>query len=140
MFSIPQRIGLALAASIPALFAATPAHSAVGKVKLDLLCTALYAPEGFPCRYVEPGTQLVFRLHDALTAGAVLRVVPAADRGTMMDFPLSSGPVRRNADYRIVIPERICTVPKDTRFDIQVLTAAKAQAGSAGSFMVHCGA
>ncbi|HEX8842642.1 MAG TPA: hypothetical protein VF757_10140 [Sphingomicrobium sp.] len=137
MFSIPHRIGLLLAASIPAFLSVTPAHSALGP-RLDLMCMPDYAPEGFPCRSVPPGTQLVVRVRDALPAGAVLRFVPAGDRGNGMDFPLSAGPVARNSDYRITISDRMCTVRKGTRFQVQLLTAAHAQAGSAGDFMVMC--
>ncbi len=138
MFSIPHRIGLALAASIPAFVLATPAHSALGNPRLELLCMPDYAPEGFPCRSVPPGTPLVVRVRDALPAGAVPRFVPTGGRGNMMDLPLSARPIARNSDYRIMIPTRMCTVSKGTRFDIQVLTARLAQAGSAGSFFVRC--
>ena len=137
MFSIPHSIGLLLAASVPAFFGATAAHSALGP-RLDLMCKPDYAPEGFTCRSVPPGTQLVVHVRDALPAGAVLRFVPAGDRGNGMDFPLSAGPVARNSDYRITIPDRLCTVRKRTRFELQVLTAAHAQAGSAGEFTVLC--
>lgn len=136
MFSIP-RLGLVLAATIPAFLAATPAHSTLSP-RLELMCMPDYAPEGFPCRAVQPGTTLTVRVRDDMPGGAVLRFTPEGDRGNRMDFPLSARPVARNTDYKILIPDGICTVRKGTRFQVQVLTAGLEQAASAGDFMVLC--
>ena len=137
MFGIPLRAAAAVVAFSPVLLVEAPA-SAARDPKLQTFCAPSYAPEGFPCRALEPGKTLVLRFGNDLPRGAVLSFVPSRSRGTRVDVAVTSGPVQRNKSYRIRLPKALCTERKKTPFDLEVSAFDSTPVGSGGRFMVMC--
>jgi hypothetical protein len=136
MFSIPLRTATALAAFGFALLAADPADAA--DPRLQTYCAPSYAPEGFPCRALEPGKTLVLRFGNDLPGGAILRFVPSGSRGNRVAVRVSSGPVQRNKSYRVTLPSSLCTSRKKTPYDLEISASDSTPVGPGGQFMVLC--
>jgi hypothetical protein len=133
MFSIPLRIGLATAAFVPMIFPATAARASP---KVETFCAPSYAPEGFPCRALEPGKLLVLRVDSDLPRGAMLRFIPTGGLGNHMDVRLMQG--LRSKSYRVVLPARLCSSRKKTQFQLELLSGDRRPLAPGGRFMVLC--
>lgn len=138
MFGIPLRAAAALVVTFGAGLLAEAPASAARDPKLQTFCAPSYAPEGFPCRALEPGKILVLRFGSDLPGGAVLSFIPSGSRGSPVDVAVSSGPIQRNKSYRIVIPKALCTGRHKTPFDLKVSAFDSTPVGSGGRFMVMC--
>lgn len=136
MFSIPLRSTAALATFGLALFVAAPANAA--DPRLQTFCAPSYAPEGFPCRALEPGKTLVLRFGNDLPGGAILRFVPTGSRGSRVALRVSSGPIQRNKSYRVTLPASLCTGRKKTPYDLEISAFDSTPVGPGGHFMVLC--
>ena len=136
MSSFPHRSAMALAALGFAILATAPASAA--DPRLQTFCAPSYAPEGFPCRALEPGKTLVLRFGNDLPGGAILRFVPTGSGGSRVALRVSSGPVQRNKSYRVILPRALCTGRKKTAYDLEISAFDSTPVGPGGHFMVLC--